>query len=167
MSLSDCRHKQRKSPAIKQGTVANEEVTYIGGTLTITKAPLTVTVEDVEREQGQQNPAFKLSYSGWKNGEKESDLTRRPVATTTATADSPVGVYDIVVSGGEAQNYELTYVNGKLTITVPSQIADLIKQGQTLSIYTLTGQPVRLHAKTLDGLTKGVYLVNGQKLIIK
>ena len=152
---------------IKQGTVANEEVTYIGGTLTITKAPLTVTVEDVEREQGQQNPAFKLSYSGWKNGEKESVLTRRPVATTTATADSPVGVYDIVVSGGEAQNYELTYVNGKLTITVPSQIADLIKQGQTLSIYTLTGQPVRLHAKTLDGLTKGVYLVNGQKLIIK
>ena len=152
---------------IKQGSVTNDEVTYIGGTLTITKAPLTVTVEDVEREQGQKNPTFKLSYSGWKNGEKESVLTKKPIATTTATKDSPVGVYDIVVSGGEAQNYELIYVNGKLTVTVPSQIANLIKSGQTFDIYTLTGQPVRLHAKTLDGLTKGIYLINGQKLIIK
>ena len=38
--------------------------------------------------------------------------TKKPIATTTATKNSPVGEYEIVVSGGEAQNYELSYQNG-------------------------------------------------------
>ena len=37
----------------------------------------------------------------------ESVLIKKPKATTTATKDSPVGEYVIVVSGGEAKNYEL------------------------------------------------------------
>ena len=126
-----------------------------------------MTVADAEREQGQDNPVFAISYMGWKNGETESVLTKRPVATTTATKDSPVGVYDIVVSGGEAQNYELIYVGGKLTVTVPNMIADLMRPDGTFDVYTLTGQPVRLHTKTLKGLAKGVYIVNGKKLMVK
>ena len=152
---------------IKQGTVINEEVTYVGGMLTIKPAPLTVTAVDAEREQGQENPIFTLSYTGWKLNDNESVLTKKPVATTKATKDSPVGVYDIVVSGGEAQNYDLNYVTGKLTVMVPSSIASLTKSDATYDVYTLTGLPVRLHAKTLKGLMKGIYLVNGRKLAIK
>ena len=157
---------------ISQGSVTNEEVTYVGGTLTITKAPLTVTVADAEREQGQENPEFLLSYTGWKLNDNESVLTKMPVATTTATKDSPVGEYDIVVSGGEAQNYELSYVGGKLTVTVPSSIAVLPETNGTVDVYTLDGQLVCQHAKTLKGLSKGVYLIrsqgkNSRKLIIK
>jgi hypothetical protein len=89
-----------------------------------------------------------------------------------ATKDSPVGDYDIVVSGGEAQNYELSYVGGKLTVTVPSAIASLPETDGTVDVYTLDSQLVRQHAKTLKGLSKGVYLLrsqdkNSRKLIVR
>lgn len=102
---------------IDQGSVTNSDVTYVDGTLTITKAPLIITAKSYTRKQGEANPTFEVEYSGFKNGETESVLTKRPTASTTATTNSPVGTYDINVAGAEAQNYSITYVNGKLTIT--------------------------------------------------
>ena len=45
-----------------------------------------------------------------------------------ATANSPVGTYEILVTGGEAKNYTLNYVNGTLTIETPSVINSLIME---------------------------------------
>ena len=148
---------------VKKGGVENYNDTYVKGTLTITKAPLTVKVEDVEREQGKENPQFVLTYTGWKNNETESVLTKKPVATTTATKDSPAGVYDIVVSGGDAQNYELSYVSGTLTVTVPSSInlTPTLSQGEG-AWYDLQGR--RIKGRTVK---KGVYVVGGRKVVIK
>lgn len=101
---------------VSQGTVENSKVTYVNGTLTITKAPLTVSVGNYTKKQGEENPEFVLSYEGFKNNETETVLKTRPTATTSATVSSEPGEYDIVVSGGEAQNYELSYKNGKLTV---------------------------------------------------
>lgn len=102
---------------ISKGSVTNNNVTYVDGTLTITKAPLTVTAKSYTREQGQENPAFEVTYNGFKNGENESVLTIKPTASTTATLDSAPGNYDITVSGGEAQNYSFIYNKGVLTVT--------------------------------------------------
>jgi len=148
---------------VKKGGVKNYNDTYVKGTLTITKAPLTVTVQDAEREQGVENPQFVLTYSGWKNGDTESVLTKKPMATTTATKDSPAGVYDIVVSGGEAQNYELDYVNGKLTVTVPSgiNITPTLSQGEG-AWYNLQGRRIKGQS-----VKKGVYVVNSRMVVIK
>ena len=151
---------------IKKGGVNNYNDTYINGTLTITKAPLKVTVADAVREQGVENPVFEIAYDGWKNGEDESVLTVKPAAMTAATPDSPEGVYDIVVSGGEAWNYELTYVNGKLTVTVPSGIVE-VASGQLFDVYTTSGTLLRKNTNTLKRLAKGVYVVNGRKVIVK
>ena len=151
---------------IKKGGVTNYNDSYVNGTLTITKAPLKVTVADATREQGVENPEFVITYEGWKNGETEAVLTKKPVATTTATKDSEVGEYDIIVSGGEAQNYELSYVNGKLTVTVPSGIREIISGG-SFDVYTTDGRMVKKGATTLKGLAKGVYIVNGRKVMVK
>ena len=43
-------------------------------------------------------------------------LIKKPIITTTATETSAIGDYPVTVSGAEAQNYEITYVNGVLTI---------------------------------------------------
>lgn len=102
---------------ISKGSVTNNNVTYVDGILTITKAPLTVTAKSYTREQGQENPAFDVTYNGFKNGENESVLTIKPTASTTATLDSAPGNYDITVSGGEAQNYSFVYNKGVLTVT--------------------------------------------------
>ena len=151
---------------IKKGSVTNYNDSYVNGTLTITKAPLTVKVEDVTREQYQENPEFVIIYSGWKVGDDESVLTKKPTARTAATKDSPVGEYEIVVSGGEAQNYELKYENGTLTVIEPTGIA-IISVAHPVDIYTMQGHKVRTKATTLEGLPKGVYIVNGRKVVIK
>ena len=148
---------------VKKGGVKNYNDTYVKGTLTITKAPLTVKVENAEREQGKENPQFVLTYTGWKNNETESVLTKKPMATTTATKDSPAGVYDIVVNGGEAQNYTLSYVSGTLTVTVPSSInfTPPLSQGEG-AWYDLQGRKIKGQS-----VKKGVYVVNGRKVVIK
>ena len=151
---------------VTEGTVTNGNVTYVGGTLTITKAPLTVTAVNATKQEGEDNPAFTINYSGWKNGETESVLITMPTATTTATKDSPVGEYDITVSGGEAQNYAFTYVNGKLTVTVPDGIND-VSSDLKFNIYTTTGLLVKRDTTTLNGMPKGVYIVNGTKVVVK
>jgi len=102
---------------IEQGSVSNYNVTYVEGTLTITKAPLTITAKSYTRKQGEANPTFDVTYSDFKNDETSSVLTKKPTCSTTATKDSPVGTYDITVSGAEAQNYDISYVKGTLTVT--------------------------------------------------
>jgi len=102
---------------IEKGTVTNENLKFVAGTLTIVKAPLKIIANDATRKQGEDNPKFTVSYEGFKNSETSSVLTKQPDVTTTATKDSEPGTYEIKVSGAEAQNYEISYVNGKLTVT--------------------------------------------------
>ena len=110
---------------VTKGTVTNEQVTYVAGTLTITKAPLTVGVKNETITEGDAIPSFTLTYSGFRNSDTEvTALTTKPVAKTTATQSSPAGTYPITVSGGEAQNYALTYEQGTLTIEVDENVAD-------------------------------------------
>jgi hypothetical protein len=102
---------------VSGGTAANYTITeYNAGTLTIKKATLTVTAKDAQRYVDDENPVFELEYNGFKNGDDASVLTSQPTVNTEATAQSAIGTYPIVVSGGEAANYTLTYVNGILTV---------------------------------------------------
>ncbi len=92
--------------------------------LTVNKATLTVTANNATRPFGTGNPAFTLTYKGFVNGESEANLTQQPTATCKATATSPVGAYDITVSGGASDNYTFIYIKGSLSITtVPAQIS--------------------------------------------
>ncbi len=134
------------------------------GALTVAKALLKVTAKDASREEGEENPTFELTYSGFKNGETESVLTVKPVATTTATTDTPEGMYPINVEGGEAQNYEFTYVSGTLTITereVIDGISTLSLEKVQDTVYTLSGQRVEKPRKGR------LYIVNGRKVVLK
>ena len=57
-----------------------------------------------------------MDYDGFKNEETEEVLTKKPTVTTTATKTSAIGNYPVEVSGAEAKNYEISYVNGVLTV---------------------------------------------------
>ena len=93
--------------------------------LNIAKAQLTIKADDCSMEQGSVLPTFTLSYEGFVYGEDETVLTTMPTATTTATPRSAVGTYPISVSGAEAQNYEMTYVEGTLTVTEAAVVTDM------------------------------------------
>ena len=95
----------------------NYAISYTSGTLSVYKAPLTIQAEAAERVYGDENPKFTFTYSGFKNEETEEIFTNRPTATTEAGLTSAVGTYDIVPSDAEAQNYDITYKNGTLSVT--------------------------------------------------
>ena len=101
---------------ITAGTITDPNVQYVNGTLTVTKAPLKITAKSYTRKQGEENPEFGVTYEGFKNSETDAVLTTKPTVTCAATKDSPVGTYDITVSGAAAANYEISYVAGTLTI---------------------------------------------------
>lgn len=105
---------------VSRGTETNKNVTYVNGTLTIKPAPLTITAKSYSREEGEENPKFEVMYDGFKNNETSAVLTKQPTVSCSATKESPAGVYDITVSGAKAENYDITYVKGELTVTEPS-----------------------------------------------
>ena len=86
-------------------------------TLTVNKAPLTITANDCTKQEGEDNPELTVSYEGFVYNDDISSLTTLPSITTTATTESPAGTYPITASGAEAANYEITYVEGTLTVT--------------------------------------------------
>ncbi len=97
-------------------TSTNYDFSYVPGTLTITRALLTVTANDATREYGLANPTFTGSISGLRAGDTASVVSGL-VYGTTATTASNVGTFAITASGGAASNYDFSYVPGTLTIT--------------------------------------------------
>ena len=112
---------------VEQGTVSNGQMTYVDGVLTITKAPLTITANSYTRKQGENNPKWEVTYEGFKNGETEEVLTQKPTIRVAATPTSPTGTYTISVSRAEADNYDIKYVSGKLTVTEAEAVTVMAK----------------------------------------
>ena len=112
---------------VQRGTIENEDLTLVKGTLTITKAPLTIAAGQYTKKQGEPLPEFKLTYTGFKNEETNAVLTKQPVVACDATESSAPGVYPVKVSGAEAQNYDISYTDGSLTVTAADAIVVTVK----------------------------------------
>jgi hypothetical protein len=85
---------------------------------TISKKTLTVTANDDFRENipGPYSGGNGVIYSGFIVGENESVLSGTLSYGGTSQGADNVGVYTIIPQGLAAQNYEIVYVNGTLTI---------------------------------------------------
>ena len=84
-------------------------------TYEITKAPMTLTVNNCEREYGEANPEFTCEATGFVDGESLNTLSSRPIYTCQATKRSNVGSYRILAEL-DAPNYEITYKYGTLNV---------------------------------------------------
>ena len=153
---------------------------YVAGKLSVTKAPLVISSGNYTKKQGDAMPEFKASYSGFKNGENETVLTKQPVFSTDATESSSPADYVVNVSGAEADNYDITYLPGILTITeMSAPIVSIVNNELQISTeldnaviyYTLDGtepgenskvysEPVSLYASCV---IKAVAVVGGVK----
>lgn len=91
-------------------------VEYTNGELTVSKRPLTVKAIDYERSYGEANPAFKIAYDGFANSDNESCISPKPTLSCEATKESNAGTYNILVTGGKADDYAITYQYGKLKV---------------------------------------------------
>ena len=112
------------------GAAANYNLTLVSGTLTVNKAPLTLTANNQTRPYGATNPTLTFNYVGFVNNDTATAVAA-PTAATTATPSSNAGTYAITLTGGSAANYTLALVPGTLTIT---------KAAQTITFGTLAGK---------------------------
>ena len=134
-------------------------------TVTISKAPLTISVGEYTMAEGDQVPEFKLQYDGFKSYDTGAVLTTKPTITCKATSESAPGRYEITVSGAEAQDYDISYLSGWLTIELAQGIRGIVTDGQPFDVYTTQGRKVCSSVTSLKGLPKGVYIINGKKII--
>ncbi|MBN1924590.1 MAG: hypothetical protein JW798_02035 [Prolixibacteraceae bacterium] len=164
--------------ASQPGNEIYEPAVEITRELTVEKAKLQVTANDVEKTYNKENPEFTLSYSGFVNSDNESVLDTSPIAFTTATYTSDAGIYTITVNDGNDNNYYFIYINGTLTIN---------KAGQAITFNELPeinigDSPVLLSASASSGLdvyfessdesvayiegTRALIVGNGETIII-
>lgn len=54
-----------------------------------------------------------------------------------------------------------------VTVTLDNGIDDVVGDAQELMIYDVAGRPVRLNAKSTQGLEAGTYIINGHKVVVK
>ncbi len=118
-------------------------------TLTVNKVTLTVTAADATKPYLDPIPSFTFTIEGFINGETQSVIDVLPVASTTATAASDVGEYPITVSGGSDNNYDFSFVDGNLTITIINQTITFGEIPSTL----VMGTPFEIPATSTSGLT--------------
>ena len=109
-----------------------------------------------------ENPKFTLTYEGFKNKETESVLKEMPTVTTTAQKDSPVGDYEVNVSGAEAQNYDISYQNGVLTVTINTGDANVDGDVTEADVKAVVKH---IMGQTPTGFDKEAADVNGDKKI--
>jgi|GEM_PF-763179 len=82
----------------------------------VTPAALTITADNLSKQQGASNPPLTASFSGFVNGDNAASLSPGVSLSTSATTTSPVGTYPITASGAVNPNYSISHVNGSLTV---------------------------------------------------
>ena len=147
--------------------------------LQVNKKALQATADNLTIRAGAEIPNLTISYVGFVNGDGPADLLSQPVATTEATASSPAGEYVIALNGGTSDNYEITLVNGLLTVdqvlglgndevisVYPNPSSDEISisapQIGLVTILDLEGKLVKQSARTtldISDLPEGAYVL--------
>lgn len=131
--------------------LGNYTVNSSNGTLTIGKAAITATADNLSRQYGTPNPVLTGTISGVQNGENISANY-----STAATPSSAPGVYPILVAGlndpdSKLANYTTTLNNGELTVTKATPAINW-PQPAAVVAGTILG-PAQLNASAADANT--------------
>ena len=154
---------------IARGTIQSDMLQLFKGTLVITKAEATLTVDSKQINLGDAyTPTYQLS--GLKNGETTCTLTQEPTFTikdkdgNVVTSFATPGLYTVYASNATAKNYSFSYAAGTVTVNKSATgIADVnaTEAQDNEPYYTLGG--IRIAKPTKSG----VYIHKGKKVIIK
>lgn len=119
------------------GTISGtsfQNVTVCEGTVSVQKAPLTITVNDHAVTYGDAPSNNGVSYDGFRNGDDANSLSGTLSYNYGGyNAQSNAGEYVITASGLSSNNYEITYNPGKLTVA--KRVVDVKWQGADKVTY--------------------------------
>nr|WP_175428595.1 MBG domain-containing protein [Azospirillum argentinense] len=109
--------------ALSGAAVGNYTLSYVGGSLSVTPAILTVTAANGAMVYGDAVPSLGYATSGWKNGQGDTLLSGVGVSTNATTLSDVGSAYTTTATGGTlsgaaAGNYTLSHVNnGSFSVT--------------------------------------------------
>ena len=155
--------------ALDPNSINNTLATVTEATLTIEKAVAKITANNVEMNQGDDMPDLTWTVTGLMNEETAEEIfSILPVCHTEATKDSPEGTYEVSITDAEADNYTFVYETGLLTIYTPTGITVIYSDSSApTDVYTILGIKVRNKGDSFEGLTDGVYVMKGKKVLIR
>jgi hypothetical protein len=147
------------TPSAAVGTgLSNYDITYVDGSLTVNLAPLTITANSTSKTYGQT-----VSFTGTEfttSGLLGSDtvtsvtLTSAGTAAGATVASSPYPITPSAAVGTGLSNYDITYVDGLLTVNRAT--ASCSVSGYTATYdglaHTATGTCTGVDGETLSGL---------------
>jgi hypothetical protein len=125
----------------------NYDFSYVSGTLTISKADVTVTASSSITTYGDPVPDVSASYSGFKLG--ETAPATPPTCTTAASATASVDTYETTCSGAADPNYAFTYVDGAAAVIAAAATVT------ASSASFAAGAPVPAVTASYTGLVNG------------
>lgn len=132
--------------ASQAGSIGYTAAADVVRPVTVNKAPLTIRVRDTTKTQGQLNPVFTITYTGFVLGETAANLLTPVQVVTSATTTSAPGYYPLTLQGATSNNYNITYTNGRLTIypqtgTGEQHINVYMSATNTMSVRVYTPEP--------------------------
>src|SRR5208337_857082 len=152
----------------------------VNGTLTVSKAQLTVTAVNKTKKQGAANPALTYTIKGFVNRDKPTVVHGKPALSTKAVKKSPAGSYPIIVSLStlSASNYFFFLVNGTLTVrgakasaigvaaardtaTPVHQDSVLVNDGNVSTAGTSAAAELVIHTTVADPSVRASSIVDG------
>jgi gliding motility-associated-like protein len=99
------------------GSAGNYDVNHTNGTLTVSKASLTVTASDKSKVYGAADPVLDYISSGTLFYSDAYSVISGVSLTTSTGASASSGTHTITATGGTADNYDVNHVDGTLTVT--------------------------------------------------
>jgi hypothetical protein len=124
-------------------TSANYAIVFVGGHLTVTPAPLTVTANDATTTFGVALPRFTARYVGLVNGDTPASLGGTLSFATSAKPFGPVSGSPVAItpSGLTSPDYHITFVNGRLTIVPAPSLALLVAAAAAAPLAVAAAAP--------------------------
>jgi len=168
------------------GGVGSEAVVHTLENMTFTVTPLFEALTDGDTStkdapKGGQMQGF--SYTGAVGDVIYWDITGETVSMDFYDAEgNPITPVTENIEGKDVLAIELTTTavylltygataDGEITVQLTKKVADGIREVVTtvkpVNVYTLGGVLVRRGATTLDGLSDGVYIINGKKVYVR
>jgi len=130
-----------------QASTNNYLTGSISTEITVSKAILTIKLDDKSKCQGTANPILTYTVSGFVNGDGLNVLRSMPTLITDASTASAVGSYTIMAYGANTSNYEIVYQSGKLLVNP-------IPYVKVASTYTIVSKGTNV---VLNGIGDGQF----------